>query len=174
MYRPEYEKYLMSSDWQEKRAERFEKDGNRCVCCGAEKALQAHHITYERVGHEDIDDLVTLCADCHKTVHRIAAAYQVEAADIESRFLLDIEDLTRQRTLAFRREMGETIGRAVYDIIGRRSGKDCNIAKMCSFMEDMLRSKHSYSFHFGSGADETHSTVYGFAQKRLKELRRRP
>jgi hypothetical protein len=29
-----------------------------------------HHLTYERVGYEDLDDLVSVCEDCHETVHQ--------------------------------------------------------------------------------------------------------
>ncbi|WP_368217655.1 HNH endonuclease [Blautia obeum] len=43
--------------------------------CGRPEAkcrngLQVHHITYQRLGHEDIyNDLVSLCPGCHKKIH---------------------------------------------------------------------------------------------------------
>jgi hypothetical protein len=33
--------------------------------------LDVHHLTYERLGHENPDDLIVLCSDCHCRVHGI-------------------------------------------------------------------------------------------------------
>lgn len=67
-----YEKmssYYRSSEWASKRNERLKMDGYKCARCGFTRALEVHHITYERFGHEDISkDLVTLCKKCHKEV----------------------------------------------------------------------------------------------------------
>lgn len=30
--------------------------------------LDVHHLTYDRFGREELDDLVLLCRDCHKEV----------------------------------------------------------------------------------------------------------
>jgi hypothetical protein len=38
----------------------------RCQQCGAGRALQVHHRTYDRVGAEWDEDLQVLCADCHR------------------------------------------------------------------------------------------------------------
>ena len=48
---------------------------SQCAMCGRPEAkcrngLQVHHITYQRLGHEDIyNDLVSLCPGCHKKIH---------------------------------------------------------------------------------------------------------
>lgn len=39
-----------------------------CIC-GKTDELQLHHLTYERLGDEDLSDLTPLCADCHAMVH---------------------------------------------------------------------------------------------------------
>lgn len=57
--------YMNSSVWKEKRKERLELDGHRCVDCGATEKLMAHHLTYVRIGQEEMDDLITLCKHCH-------------------------------------------------------------------------------------------------------------
>jgi len=64
-----YKAYLASAPWQQKRWERFILDRFVCQGCGAEDwPLDCHHLTYERLGQEEMDDLVTLCRNCHDLV----------------------------------------------------------------------------------------------------------
>lgn len=69
-----YRKYIRSDDWMQKREERLQIDGWKCVMCQRglkECGLQVHHITYRNLGHEDtLHDLVTLCPSCHMKIHR--------------------------------------------------------------------------------------------------------
>jgi hypothetical protein len=61
--------YYKSPAWAEKRNERLKIDGFRCAKCGFTRALEVHHINYERLGHEDVSrDLITLCKKCHKEI----------------------------------------------------------------------------------------------------------
>ena len=78
----EYERYMRSEAWERKRSERLELDGNRCVMCGrpnglqkdgATPILQVHHIHYRNLGHEPMEDLVSLCPTCHKRIHKYYA-----------------------------------------------------------------------------------------------------
>ena len=69
-----YKCYIRSDEWEEKKAQRMELDGYKCVMCGRPKAncrsMQVHHVTYKNLGHEDIlSDLCTLCGSCHKKIH---------------------------------------------------------------------------------------------------------
>ena len=66
----EYERYMGSTAWRALRRRVVARDQGRCVGCGARGALQVHHLTYQRLGHEDLADLVTLCAGCHEQWHR--------------------------------------------------------------------------------------------------------
>ena len=71
--------------WREKV---LEKDGNKCVCCGSDGPLHAHHILpyaiYEEL-REDVDNGVTLCVDCHNRFH---AGYGKDVTDVDlNRFL---------------------------------------------------------------------------------------
>lgn len=71
----EYNQYITSAAWEAKKEERKKVDGYRCVCCGrseehTRRGLQVHHITYERLGHENVyTDLCTVCGSCHKKIH---------------------------------------------------------------------------------------------------------
>lgn len=64
----EYSVYLRSDSWGRRRAARLELDNYSCADCGSE-ATQVHHLTYERIGDESIDDLISLCIECHAIRH---------------------------------------------------------------------------------------------------------
>jgi hypothetical protein len=68
-----YARYLASGPWRELRTRVLDRSP-RCEahltgCTGA--ATQAHHKTYERIYREDLDDLVSVCRDCHERIHGV-------------------------------------------------------------------------------------------------------
>jgi 5-methylcytosine-specific restriction endonuclease McrA len=67
---PEYRAYLRSERWQELRLLVLLRDEHRCRQCGATDRLEVHHLTYERLYHEPLSDLTTLCLDCHRDADR--------------------------------------------------------------------------------------------------------
>lgn len=73
-YSPEYKLYLKSPEWEAKRQQALERDNRECRGCGCKKNLQVHHIRYDNLGHEPLNDLTTLCAECHKAVHKVIAS----------------------------------------------------------------------------------------------------
>ena len=64
----DYEKYLMSSEWAKKRMQTMDRDSWKCVICGNEADV-VHHLTYERIFNESLNDLVSLCTECHQREH---------------------------------------------------------------------------------------------------------
>lgn len=50
------------------RAAALDRDGHRCVRCNA-PAQQVHHLTYERWQDESLEDLESLCVECHEKEH---------------------------------------------------------------------------------------------------------
>ena len=73
MYR-DYKEYLQSDEWKNKAHKRAEIDKFKCCMCGSSgtmnNKLQCHHITYRNIYKEDIyKDILTLCENCHKSVH---------------------------------------------------------------------------------------------------------
>lgn len=73
-----YGMYLRSRHWKSRRRSLLVECKWTCQDCGAidpnrDKVrgtrLQAHHLTYERIGRERKSDLVILCAACHKKRH---------------------------------------------------------------------------------------------------------
>jgi len=64
-----YNEYLLSEEWKHKRNLIFNEDQHKCCICGTEYDLQAHHIHYNNVGNEELDDCITLCKDHHDSIH---------------------------------------------------------------------------------------------------------
>jgi len=63
-----YQAYLKTDVWQILRKQRLVVDNNKCVICGKE-AKHVHHKRYKQWGSETVDDLVSLCINCHKKIH---------------------------------------------------------------------------------------------------------
>jgi 5-methylcytosine-specific restriction enzyme A len=66
-----YSTYLKSPQWRAVRNAVLTRDKFQCVECGSKHRLQAHHDTYDHVGHEmkHLGDLRTLCKVCHDKQH---------------------------------------------------------------------------------------------------------
>lgn len=64
---PSYETYLESQHWKHFSSKVRSK---KCFCCGSSNKLQIHHITYERLGEELPQDVITICHNCHWSVHK--------------------------------------------------------------------------------------------------------
>lgn len=62
--------YLLSVEWQELRALVFTRDNHTCQSCGSQSSLNCHHITYEDLGLESLDQLITVCTTCHTALHK--------------------------------------------------------------------------------------------------------
>ena len=63
-----YQEYLYSEEWRERRNAVMERDGWKCVVCG-EEAQDVHHLTYERIFKEKLEDLIAVCRSCHSQLH---------------------------------------------------------------------------------------------------------
>lgn len=70
----DYNEYIRSHPrWQTMRKARFEFDGGRCVICHKDLhnvPYQTHHLSYQRLGHERMRDVITLCNQCHTDFHQ--------------------------------------------------------------------------------------------------------
>lgn len=64
-----YADYLRSPEWRAKADAVLERDRGRCRRCDA-AAEDVHHLTYERIFCEDLDDLIALCRTCHELDHK--------------------------------------------------------------------------------------------------------
>ncbi len=63
-----YEAYMKSSKWRWKAKARRKLDKYMCQACGARNTkLDVHHVSYARLGNENMSDLITVCRECHST-----------------------------------------------------------------------------------------------------------
>jgi 5-methylcytosine-specific restriction endonuclease McrA len=49
----------------------LQRDNWRCQECSSMRNLQVHHMQFRsQLGDDVIDNLITLCVDCHRKAHR--------------------------------------------------------------------------------------------------------
>jgi len=71
-----YKQYLASKEWQKKRRDAYVALGRKCRRCKSSSSIVVHHLSYERLGHEEVGDLIILCRVCHDAVHEGFEAYR--------------------------------------------------------------------------------------------------
>ncbi len=72
LHRMPYSEYLASPEWKEIRRLAVKRRQWTCERCGRRARshdLNVHHLTYDRRGYEDLEDLLVLCEPCHAKEH---------------------------------------------------------------------------------------------------------
>ena len=157
--------YLQSAHWKETRKKRLEIDGYKCAVCGSTESLNVHHLSYKRIGDEDVEsDLVTLCHPCHAMLHRIKEQSkeeyesakqsektgQYKEAKVKSLWkkisdLLTVEIWLRDRANGGDIDIWDTGGKMVGKLksISKKLYPDINFSRDCLFsssdIKDQLR-----------------------------------
>lgn len=68
---PFYKAYIAGPRWKAKCDQYWEAKGRWCKACKAtNKALHVHHMSYDNFTYEPLTDLMGLCYDCHREVHK--------------------------------------------------------------------------------------------------------
>lgn len=66
-----YKEYLQSPEWKILSRLARERDGYKCRICNSDNRLNVHHRVYpEQLGSEPLNDLITLCLECHSLYHK--------------------------------------------------------------------------------------------------------
>lgn len=63
-----YEAYLLSPEWKAKREQRLTISNHSCSACTASRNVHVHHLTYERIFNENMEDLLPLCEEHHNRI----------------------------------------------------------------------------------------------------------
>lgn len=68
-----YLEYLNSNEWKKIRRQKAKEQNYKCEICGVEvkKGFNIHHKSYEHLGKERMNELLFVCKDCHKVVHKL-------------------------------------------------------------------------------------------------------
>jgi len=62
---------LEADVYQRLRMQVLNRDGWRCQVCGSMTNLEVHHSQFRsRQGQDTEANLITLCSECHKQIHR--------------------------------------------------------------------------------------------------------
>jgi hypothetical protein len=75
-----YAQKLKDPRWQRLRLKAMERDGFKCMCCGAtDKTLNVNHLEYVGEPWEcDLDKLETLCEPCHRRRRKLEIKMRAE------------------------------------------------------------------------------------------------
>lgn len=65
-----YYEYRSSNNWKEKRKLIFERDNKTCQICKIDTATEVHHLSYQNIFNEPLEDLVAICFNCHRKEHQ--------------------------------------------------------------------------------------------------------
>ena len=76
-----YQRVIRSARWKSLRLLAIAASGGTCTRCHRPgrkprsgqyvgRVLQLHHLHYDTLGRESLDDVRLLCADCHRAEHR--------------------------------------------------------------------------------------------------------
>jgi len=66
-----YNRYINSPEWRRFRTKVLKERGHKCEICKKEgNSFDIHHLTYERLGNELLEDVQVLCQSCHKEIHK--------------------------------------------------------------------------------------------------------
>lgn len=98
----DYSDYLRSPQWGAvKRRYRESLLPQECGLCRSDGPLEFHHKTYERVGEEELRDIVPLCHGCHSMVHDLERRGMIEGLDPSS--FVDPDRAAKNRAEAAKR-----------------------------------------------------------------------
>lgn len=68
----EYDDYIKTPLWKDKRRRVLERDNYTCQACLKRPAQQAHHLNYRfPLGKEPLFVLISVCQACHEAIHEL-------------------------------------------------------------------------------------------------------
>lgn len=126
----DYAAYMASHEWADvKRRYRASLRPQDCGLCGTDEDLQIHHLTYERVGEEELADLVALCQPCHSMLHVLERRGDIQGLDFSG--LVD-----HARAEKNRERMRERLG--TVEACGAQHRRDSDHRRVMAFAKQML------------------------------------
>lgn len=91
-----YQLYIESPEFADIRSKVFWRDGHKCRACGSTESLQAHHLSYRNVYHEDLDDIICLCRTCHAAYHAVDNIQRLYDELTENKHIRENEERQRK------------------------------------------------------------------------------
>ena len=97
------------------------RDGNRCRACsfGLKCALSVHHRLPKELGGRDTpSNLITLCVNCHKIVHRLSVGERLEGPEAK-----EARDSYGSAAFAKLRELAEAVAEGILSLPDTRNSE---------------------------------------------------
>lgn len=116
-----YSIYLASEAWDKKRQHRLLLSNRRCEACGCTEKLHVHHLTYERIFKEEMDDLMVLCSRHHEAIEELIRK------GVVSRFG-DVKEI-RSVTMSFLTPRSKSVHKAEWRHAEGKPRKMCKSAR---------------------------------------------
>jgi len=117
-----------SDQWKAIRKQRLQVDNELCVFCKS-PAEEVHHVTYENVGHEQVEDLRSLCRMCHDACTQLEYGHDMREHRIDptdpkqrGKIMRQINLLVTSRRLGRRRAILENTRAAAPDFLSDAPG----------------------------------------------------
>ena len=111
-----YDEYMNSDEWKEKREAIFELKGKRCSICGTSFGIiDCHHLNYDHFKHEEeneYDDVIPLCRDCHTELHNFIK----ENDDVIKQLKSDLERLKDSFRMKYMYAIADTVYNRTKDL----------------------------------------------------------
>ena len=159
--------YLLSDGWKERAKQRRAIDGFKCAICGKKGCLSVHHILYANIGNENVEtDLVTLCEECHKSLHEQIKQHKKRLQEIDQEW----RDAAHEALLPVM-EKYRTIAGEEYAVIASEfnGGTNPKISTLIRLIKETSGYKPGYGQVYCSGAETSSSSV---AMKMYSDLRK--
>jgi len=81
MTKTQYARYLKSDHWSEVKDQYVKSGRPRCCILCVSKKYALHHVSYDNLGHESLDDLIPLCEKHHNKLHKIHSKERIPLSD---------------------------------------------------------------------------------------------
>ena len=106
----DYKRYLASREWAVRREAVRARCGGWCERCHLLPLAATHHLTYEHIGNEPLEDLLGVCVPCHEW---LSAKSEFDPLAWWQRFRADIGDPEAAGAIiAALQELATNIGRS--------------------------------------------------------------
>ena len=92
-----YDSYMRSDAWKAKRLLVLERDRWQCMTCDCihegrftKADLQVHHRHYRNLGNEPLEDLVSICPECHDAITAVHRRRRFGVAELPPNSFVDV------------------------------------------------------------------------------------
>ena len=128
-----YKAYMKSDAWKALREKKMEAIQHKCECEGGcyREATQVHHLHYDTLGDESLQDLQALCAKCHMKKSNVRGFYGNLVRDCCQHFPdTEVPEKILPYDVWHEADFRVKIDEAKYRMIGKRLGTEPIIAAL--------------------------------------------